>query len=230
MTTEFDTVAGSYAESVQSSISFARKEHAFFTRRKVESLLGMVRRHLGDPARVEALDIGAGVGETDELLAGRFGSLVACDPSFRSACLGTARNEAVPFAVADALSLPFDGESVDVVFAINVFHHVDPGERPAVAAEMARVVRPGGLVAIYEHNPYNPLTRLAVARCEFDVGVTLLPHREVRQLLARPGLQEVDRRYVIFTTGEGPRLSRLEERLGRVALGAQHCVIARRAR
>ena len=40
---------------------------------------------------------------------------------------------------------------------------------------MRRVVRPGGLLCIIEHNPFNPLTRLAVVRCEFDRDAVLLP-------------------------------------------------------
>ena len=41
-------------------------------------------------------------------------------------------------------------------------------------ADMVRVTRPGGLVCVIEHNPLNPLTRLAVNRCPFDADAVLL--------------------------------------------------------
>jgi hypothetical protein len=46
----------------------------------------------------------------------------------------------------------------------------DPAELRALDVgvsprRLVRVVRPGGVAAIVEHNPLNPLTRLVVARC-----------------------------------------------------------------
>ena len=58
---------------------------------------------------------------------------------------------------------PFGEGAFDVSFAVCVLHHVPPPQRLALVSEMARVTRPGGTVAIFEHNPWNPLTRRAVA-------------------------------------------------------------------
>ena len=53
---------------------------------------------------------------------------------------------------------------------------------------MRRVVRPGGLVCVIEHNPLNPLTRsLAVSRCEFDSDAVLLGASTTRKLMAAGG-------------------------------------------
>ena len=70
--------------------------------------------------------------------------------------------------------IPYDDGSFDVCFTICVLHHVAAERRPALVEEMKRVCRPGGLVAVFEHNPLNPLTRKAVRDCEFDRGVKLL--------------------------------------------------------
>ena len=40
---------------------------------------------------------------------------------------------------------------------------------------------------IYEHNPLNPLTRLAVARSEFDEGVELLTPACIKSVAPRRG-------------------------------------------
>ena len=59
--------------------------------------------------------------------------------------------------------------------AICVLHHVPMSNRFKLVNEMVRVARPQGIVAIFEHNPLNPLTRHAVNSCELDKDAILLP-------------------------------------------------------
>ena len=52
------------------------------------------------------------------------------------------------FVQAAAESLPFEDSSFDVVTAVYLFHELPPAARAAAAAEMARVLRPGGLLVL----------------------------------------------------------------------------------
>ncbi len=122
----------------------------------------------------------------------------------------------------DGQSAPFAGGTFDLVFAVCVLHHVPPGgSRDAVVGEMARLARPGGLVAIWEHNPWNPLTRRVVARCSFDRDATLLSLAETRRLLRRAGLSRIESRYGLFFPWRGRGWGRAERLLAQVPLGAQ---------
>ena len=56
-----------------------------------------------------------------------------------------------------------------------VLHHVPRSERPALIDGMKRALRPGGLLFVFEHNPYNPLTRHAVAEENVDVTRRAVP-------------------------------------------------------
>ncbi len=78
-----------------------------------------------------------------------------------AACIQTARerNASVDYSVYDGQRLPYDDASFDFAYTICVMHHVPPAQWPAFAAEMRRVVKPGGMAAVFEHIPYNPLTR-----------------------------------------------------------------------
>ena len=225
---EFDRYGESYEQAVRAAIGFGRQEHAFYLEAKARVLLDLVRRDLGDPSDVHALDVGCGPGAAHRFLR-ELGTLEGVDVSEPLLRRAAEENPGVRYRAYDGKTLPFDEKSFDLAFAVNVFHHVEPPERANLAAELARVVRPGGIVAVFEHNPLNPLTRLVVARCEFDEGVQLLSTRKVRELLAHAGLRPVERRYILFFPWRAAFLQRLEARLGPVPLGAQHLTAARRS-
>jgi ubiquinone/menaquinone biosynthesis C-methylase UbiE len=184
----------------------------------------VTRRRLGDPAAQAWLDVGAGIGLMDEHLQAAVGRLVGLDVSAEMASRASERNPQVEYVVSEAATLPFPDATFDVAFASCVLHHVPVGERAQLVGEMSRVVRPGGLVIILEHNPFNPATRLVVARCEFDEDAVLLRMRETRALLARAGLSERERAYILFF----PWRNTFERRLARLPLGAQYYVASSR--
>ncbi len=129
---------------------------------------------------------------------------------------------------ADGTALPFATGGFDLAFAVCVLHHVPRPRRGAFVAELRRVVRPGGLVVIFEHNPLNPVTRLAVSRCEFDEDVELISRRGIVRLLGSVGLEPIEVRDIIFTTSSRPWARRLDRALAPVPFGAQHYVAATR--
>ena len=183
---QFDGYVEDYRDEVQSSISFSGQEVAFFHQRKADALVELTGRLLGDPAGQRVLDVGCGVGSIDRFLAGRFAHLCGVDTAPDALGRGHRENPAVTYAAADGTRLPFPDGGFDVVFAVCVLHHVVPSHRVDFALELARVVRPGGLVVVFEHNALNPLTRLAVSRCEFDEGVVLLTRGASTRVLMGP--------------------------------------------
>jgi SAM-dependent methyltransferase len=228
-TTEFDRFSDNYREAVERSIAFSGAGIDVFTRAKARALLDLAARRLGDPRRLSFLDVGCGPGETDRWLAGRVQALSGVDVSREMIEVARRRNPGVEYRAAEPdAGLPFPAARFDACFAVCVLHHVALPERPALVAEMGRVTRPGGLVCIFEHNPWNPLTRKAVAGCEFDRDARLLPRRESARLLRGAGLTEVEASYIVFFTRESARLQWIERLLGRLPLGAQHMVSGRR--
>jgi SAM-dependent methyltransferase len=224
----FDEYADDYRGAVQRSIAFSGVEHALFTRRKARHLLDIVRRRLGPPEQVRALDVGCGVGSTDAYLVRRLAELDGTDISAEALRRAAEANPSVRYTTYEGESLPYEDGRFDLAFAICVVHHVPPAQRHGFAAELRRVVRPGGLVVVFEHNPLNPLTRLAVARCEFDGDAVLLTAGSARTLLRGAGLRPLEHRYVILLPSEAPRLVAAEGLFGRLPLAAQYYVAAER--
>jgi SAM-dependent methyltransferase len=218
---EFDANAETYVDEVQAAIGFSGVEVDLFTRRKAALLLDATTRLLGDPAGLRFLDVGCGVGATDAHLVDHVGSLAAVEVARRD-------NPGVTYSAYGGSALPQADASIDVAFAICVAHHVPLADRSRFAAELHRVVRPGGLAFVFEHNPWNPLTRVVVNRCEFDEDAILLTRRTSTRLLTSAGFTPAEARYVIFLPIERPLVTRLERYLGWLPLGAQHYVAARR--
>ena len=222
MSAKFDDYKDSYRQEVERSISFSGAALDVFTEAKAVALLRLTRDRLGDPAGVRALDVGCGAGETDRYLAPELRELHGVDVS--SEIIETARvqNPSVDYSTYDGERLPYDDGVFDLAFAICVIHHVPPSQWERFVRELARVVRPGGLAAVIEHNPFNPLTRLAVSRCAFDDDAVLLRASRAAQLLADAGVADVHSEYIVFHPFRAPALRDLERHLRWLPLGAQY--------
>jgi SAM-dependent methyltransferase len=221
MTELFDSYRGNYRDVVQSSIDFSGLPHGFFMRAKAELLRELIARRLG-PGKPAMLDVGCGVGSFHPLLRGMVGRLSGIDVSSASIEQARADNPDVDYRAFDGRSFPFDDGGFDLVTAICVMHHVAPGEWPHFTNEMRRVARPGGLICVIEHNPLNPLTRLAVSRCEFDRDAVLLGAGKMRKLMAASGLHEVGAQHFLLLPWEAKPVRRIEGALSNIPLGAQY--------
>ena len=134
----------------------------------------------------------------------------------------------VVYATCDGKHLPFGEGQFDVVFAINVLHHVGTSSREAFLREMTRVCRAGGLVVVFEHNRCNPLTRLVVRLCPFDRNTVLLRRGEVIRLFQKAGLRLDERRFVLIFPSGWKIVSWVETALSQLPLGAQYYVAGRK--
>jgi SAM-dependent methyltransferase len=221
MASAFDEYNTSYNKVVQDSIAFSGLEHAFFLQAKIKVLKSLFERHFGADKPALA-DVGCGVGAMHPMLAPITSRISGCDPSGDCIERAVRDNPDVAYARSEGAVLPWADASHDAALAVCVFHHVPLVERAGLMAEMRRVVRPGGLVAIIEHNPFNPLTRLAVARCPFDHDAVLLTNRNTQGLLAAAGMTGIGSRNFLFLPFDNKASDAAENILRAVPLGAQY--------
>jgi ubiquinone/menaquinone biosynthesis C-methylase UbiE len=224
----FDSYDKNYDAVVQSSIDFSGLPHSFFMTAKVDLLRDLLATRLAGREKPSALDVGCGVGAFHPAISGMFRRLCGTDVSAASIAQAKQRYPGVEYQAYDGEILPYGQATFDCATAICVMHHVLPEKWPGFLREMRRVVRPGGLICIIEHNPFNPLTRLAVARCEFDRDAVLLRAGRTQRLMAEAGLREVDTRYFLLLPWATPLTRRIERGFWRAPLGAQYatCGIA----
>jgi len=130
--------------------------------------------------------------------------------------------------VADASHLPFPDASRDVIVLAMVLHHIPVEKWQAVFAECHRVLKSTGLVAIYEHNPWNPLTRRVMASLPFDADATPPPPSCDEEVCGESRVRNFIARIYFFV----PRALRffcpIERFLSWCPAGAQYVLISRK--
>lgn len=121
----------------------------------------------------------------------------------RIARLGFANR--VRLELGDALDLPFAAGSLDVVVSRATLHHLP--DKPRALAEMARVLRPGGIGLVHDMRRDAPaalLARFRDLRAAADYPPTKLDEKlsldEARALVTAAGLQ---RQATVFSPAAG---------------------------
>jgi SAM-dependent methyltransferase len=208
--------------AVQHSIDFWRLEHAFFLRAKARVLGELLATHFGRAARPSLLDVGCGVGRLHAHLTDIAGYLAGTDSSWTSIARARFDNPEVDYRESLEGHVPWADASFDVTLAAGVMHHVTPTNRIGLLREMRRATRAGGLVVLIEHNPWNPLTRLAVSRCPFDADAEIFGAGAARRMLRQASLQHVKSRHFLFFPSAADVAARAEQRIAGLPLGAQY--------
>jgi SAM-dependent methyltransferase len=220
----FDTVAAEYEATIPSYVM------GHLPRRRVaraESLL---------PAGGSVVDVGCGTGEFLSTLPAGY-RRVGLDVS--EAMLAVARRKGLDVVHGSGDALPYADAEFDLATTFAVLHHVIDVDRVrATLREMCRVVRPGGAVLVWDHNPLNPYWPILMRRLPQDQGdEKLVQARTIVGELRAAGMSDIRLQRWTFTPEFTPAwalgaVTRLERGLERVpglrALAAHNVVTARR--
>jgi SAM-dependent methyltransferase len=227
---EFDRFADEYHDQHRANVAVTGEEPEYFAEYKIRKLRQAVDRSRISVSRI--CDFGSGIGNSIPFFRTHFpkASLTSCDVSERSLSLSRERYpDSANYLLIENDRIPSERNVFDVAFSACVFHHIAHDEHAMWLRELYRITKPGGLVAIFEHNPLNPLTVHAVNTCPFDVNAKLIFARKLAQSLTEAGWASPQIRYNLFFPRGLARLRPLEDRLGWLPLGAQYVAIARKA-
>jgi SAM-dependent methyltransferase len=221
---EFDRFADSYDEILADPLRrwFAHSNE-FFHRRKLEILRSSLSAAGKSPGKLDWLDLGCGRGDLLRMGRADFASASGCDvsPASLKYCAGMSVRQQ-----KQADRIPFDAQSFDLVTAACVYHHVAVSERLRLTRSVHKVLRPGGLFAVFEHNPWNPVTRAIVRRCPMDVNATLMRSSECAALLTQAGFIRISLDYFLFLPeAAGRKMAGVENWLRWLPLGGQYAVL-----
>ena len=224
---EFDEFAESYDAALERGIAFSGEDKTFFARGRVRWLQRQLHRLGIRPARI--LDYGCGTGTATPYLLELAGAehLHGVDISAKSIEVArrTQGSARATFST-DAARAP--DASFDLAFCNGVFHHIPLDQRAAALRYIFLSLRPGGVFALWENNPWNPGTQLVMARIPFDRGAIKLSPLQSRALVRAGGFDCLDTTSQFFFPAPLRFLRGLEPALAGLPLGAQYQVLARR--
>lgn len=219
----FDEYAANYREVHTKSIkAISGTDSYYFSEYKIKELLRFEKEN-----SISILDIGCGDGLSEVYFSKHFPESFQTGIDISEISIETAKQrklDSATFVKYDGKVFPFQDCSFDIIFMACVMHHVSNPEQFHILEESKRVLKKGGRFYLFEHNPYNPVTRHLVRLCPFDKGVKLLPPYRVEKLLKKAGFLVLNRRFTVYLPARKlfARLRKIESFLWFLPLGGQY--------
>lgn len=223
---EFDKFARDYEALFKPWLKIAGASREYFARSRLKWLSYLLAEQKIAPRRV--MDFGCGTGMSLPLLEDILHAeqVIGLDTSEESLAVARESVGSRPLELATpAKYVP--RQDLDLVFCNGVFHHIPVAERSAAVDYVYRCLRPGGMFAMWENNPWNPILSFGMKHSEIDNNAIPLPPPESCRLVASK-FSVVRTDYLFFFPGYFGWLHPLEKWLIKVPLGAQYQVLARK--
>jgi SAM-dependent methyltransferase len=216
---EFDQFAKKYDHVLQAAIPEGLNEDGYFAEYKVQMMVNL----LSGKKNLRILDFGCGAGRSLPYLKRHFpdAEIWGYDVSPSSLVVAAARAPGVHLISewCDLKSIQFDA-----ILAANVFHHIPASEHLRSLSECRSALAPQGKLFLFEHNPYNPLTRWIFERCPFDVDAKMIKLKHALILAKEADFRSVSHGYTFFFPRPFALLRLLEPYLHWLPIGAQYYV------
>lgn len=220
---DFDEYADEYEKLLKDQLGFFSAQRDYFSAYKIGILRQLFPEGFG-----RILDFGAGIGLSLPHVLREFPAAEVFASDISKASLAhIERSFPAVHAVEDEA---LDDLRFDLILVITVMHHIAPDLRGGVMRRLEKLLNPGGRVCIFEHNPFNPVTRRMVATCPFDEDAVLLTRGEARDLIrATPPLRVEQQGYCLFFPESLKALRPIETALEWLPLGGQYYIVAQKA-
>jgi SAM-dependent methyltransferase len=219
---DFDEYTDNYNELLGEKTKFFSASDEYFARYKIE----LVRKAIKTPVK-RILEFGCGIGRNIPFLQQAFkqATVVGSDISRASLEVATRENPGVEFICEEDAAIQVG--KFDLIFVAGVFHHIPVDHRVSAARTLRDRLTQSGDIFVFEHNPYNPVTRRIVNTCPYDEDAVLLKPSELKGILRTANLFVDRAEYCLFVPPRLSMFSSLEAKLAWLPLGGQYWVHAR---
>jgi SAM-dependent methyltransferase len=223
----FDQYSRQYEMQLQKGLSLTGESAAYYASNRVK-WLKIKLDSIGFPAE-SLLDFGCGVGNSVPYFLSTLGvgRVVGIDPSLSS--LQEARKSYHSPSVSFFHPNDFLAENeFDIAFCNGVFHHIPPPARNEALQTIWKSLKPGGLFAFWENNPWNPGTRFIMSRVEFDKDAITINPFEAKTLLRAAGFEIVRTNYLFIFPKMLSWCRFIEPFVSSMPLGGQYMVLCKK--
>jgi len=193
----FDEFADDYRDTHDKAIKLSGADSNYFSEYKIETIAKIEKKNQA----IKFLDFGCGDGNSCVYIRKYFpkAELVGIDVSAESIEIANQlKLENTKFESFNGIEIPYESNSFDIIFTSMVLHHIGFDLHLNLLKEIRRVLTLGGRFYIFEHNPYNPLTRKIVRECVFDEDAILLSPTYCENVIKESGFATSKTKFTIF--------------------------------
>jgi SAM-dependent methyltransferase len=223
---QFDRFATSYDEALQQGLAVSGESKEYFASGRIQFLKTCLDKLTFTPSL--AFDFGCGTGTSVPLLHQLPGVKKVTGTDLSAESIAQAQQL---HAHPDRQFVPLDdfkpAGDFDLAFCNGVFHHIPIAERAEAVATVFRSLKPGGIFAFWENNPWNPATRYVMSRIPFDKDAITLTPSESRTLLKQGGFEVLRTDYLFIFPKFLKWCRPLEAVISSWPLGTQYQVLCR---
>ena len=225
MATNFDQFSKNYSEVLNESIRGVGFDADYLINHKLENLRRLNSNICEDS--FSFLDYGCGVGNICKEFSKFFpqGRYSGVDQS--SEMIEECNSKYSPEGSFYELEAEeWKQQTYDLIFSACVFHHIPSEKHLSVLETLRTLLNEKGKLIIWEHNPYNPITRKIVNECAFDQDAVLISPQKMKRLFRHFPSFEVLVKYTTFFPEKLSFLNGIEPFLEWLPLGGQYIAIA----
>ena len=223
----FDRYARGYHACLNQALAATGEDTEYFARGRVRWLAQCLTQL--DVKAASVLDFGCGTGATAPLLLAELScnNVVGVDSSAESIDQAQQSQSQAAIQFLNLRDFKSQGK-FDCGYCNGVFHHIPLQERSGALQLIRSALRPGGVFALWENNPWNPGTRYVMSQCEFDEDAIPLSPGAARDMLQQAGFEILRTDYLFYFPRSLAFLRPLESVLRKVPLGGQYQVFCRK--
>jgi SAM-dependent methyltransferase len=223
----FDEYSANYDAALAEGLSASGEDKEYFASGRMQWLANCLSTLNERPQFV--LDFGCGTGTAVPFMVEKLAanSIIGVDISLKSLEIARQRwgDERAKFF---SFGQYHPAAEVDLAFCNGVFHHIPVAERDEWINYVYRSLRPGGIFAFWENNPWNPGTRYVMSRVAFDRDAITLSSSEARNLVTAGGFEILRCDFLFIFPRLLSWLRPVEPYLAGLPLGGQYQVLCRK--
>jgi SAM-dependent methyltransferase len=224
---DFNDFALNYDEALQQGLTLSGETADYFARRRAEEVARYATAVGCRPHTV--LEFGCGTGNNVAHLRATLGCRRFIGLDIASEPLDLARHRHPHPDIAFKRVAEFTAtDAADLVFVNGVFHHLHREDHGRTLDIIYSLLASGGLLALFDNNPFNLGARWVMKRIPFDRDARMVSPYRLARCARRVGFVGLTTRFFFIFPSALAALRPLEPRVEHLPIGAQYCLFARK--